>query len=62
MVITGPILWELFLKWAVPFLCMAIVSLVTYLIAKPKKIYKKGSDAMALEEWEELAKKSNLHE
>ena len=60
MVITGPVLLELFLKWVVPFLCMAVVSWVTYLIAKPKKIYKKGAEAMALEEWEELAKKSNL--
>lgn len=60
MVTTG-LLVDTIIKWVIPFLCAGLVSLVTYLLVRPKKIYKKGSEAQALEEWEELARKSNLH-
>lgn len=62
MVITGELLLEAFIKWFIPFICMALVSFITYLIARPKKIYKKGEELTALEEWEDLARKSDLHE
>ena len=50
----------LILKWAVPFICAGIVAFITYLLAKPKLIYKKGSEAQQLEEWNTLAGKSQM--
>lgn len=62
MVVAEGLVLETFIKWIIPFLCVALVSFITYLIARPKKVYKKGAELTALEEWENLARKSDLHE
>lgn len=50
----------LVLKWVVPFVCAGIVAFITFLLAKPKLIYKKGTEAQQLDEWNTLAAKSQM--
>lgn len=53
-------IWALVLKWLVPFVCAGIVAFITYLLAKPKILLKKGSEAQRLEDWNTLASKSQM--
>lgn len=56
MAITGAFVIETILKWAIPFICLAIVGLITARLVNPMK---KGNEQARLEEWESLAQKSD---
>lgn len=55
MVITGEVILELILKWLVPFVCVALAGYIGTRI-------KKGNKSIRKEEWEAIAKESNVHE
>ena len=59
MAVTGAFVIETILKWAIPFICLAIVGLITARLVNP---IKKGNEQARLEEWEDMARKSDLHE
>jgi len=56
MAITGAFVIETILKWAIPFMCLAIVGLITARLVNPMK---KGNEQARLEEWESMAQKSD---
>lgn len=58
MAITGTFILEILLKWLIPFICLAVVSLITARLVNP---YKKGNRQERIEEWENLANSSSLH-
>jgi len=58
MAITGAFVIETLLKWLIPFICLAVVSLITARLINP---YKKGNKQERIEEWESLANSSSLH-
>jgi len=55
MVITGEVILELILKWLVPFICVGLAGYIGTRIRKGNKNIRK-------EEWEAIAKESNVHE
>lgn len=59
MAVTGTLILETFVKWIIPFICAAIVGLIAARLINP---IKKGNDQQKKEEWERIARSSNVHE
>lgn len=58
MAVTGTFVIETILKWAIPFICLAIVGLLTARFVNP---FQKGTKQQQIEQWETLANNSSLH-
>ena len=50
---------ETFIKWVIPFICIAIIGLITAYLINP---LKSGTAQARKKEWEDIAKSSNVHE